>query len=397
MLRTAIRLRPGAWSVDGIAAAMSTALILSGGGARAAYQAGVLRGVMEIHARDTLPFDVVCGTSAGAINAACLAATADHPQAGVARLCAAWRGVRPSEVYDHRWRAMLGNLARFATALVGIGDRRAPRALLDNAPLRQMLPGWVDFDALHRNIAAGLLRTLCITAMDYCTGTSVAFFEGGDVEPWERLYRRGERAVLNLDHVIASAAIPILFPAQRIGTRYFGDGALRQLHPISPALKCGATRLFVIGVSAPFAPSHAMCDRRRPGIGQMAGHLLNREFIDNLSMDIEFGQRFNRVAAALEPSERERFDMKPIETLVITPSAHFNEIAARHLHRQPRTLGLLQRMLGITPRGAGASFASYLMFDGEFCERLMEMGYRDALAERGRVRDFLAGGFSPAR
>ncbi len=376
---------------------MSTALILSGGGARAAYQAGVLRGVLEIHARDTLPFEVVCGTSAGAINAVYLAATAHRVRAGIEDLCAAWRGIRPGDVYDHSWRAVLGNLGRIAASSFGVGVRRIPGALLDNAPLRRMLPDWLDFDAVHRNVAAGLPRTLCITAMDYCTGTSVAFFEGGEIDPWERLYRRGEHTRIDIGHVVASAAIPILFPAERIGERWFGDGALRQLHPISPALKCGATRLFVIGVSAPFAPSPAMRERRRPGIGQMAGHLLNREFIDNLEADIELARRFNLIAQTLDAAERERLGMAPIETLVITPSAHFNEIAVRYLRRQPRTVRLLQRMLGTTPRGAGASFASYLMFDGEFCECLMEMGYRDALAERERVGDFLAAGVSPVR
>lgn len=376
---------------------MSTALILSGGGARAAYQVGVLRGLLEIHGGDGLPFEVVCGTSAGAINAAYLAAVANRPREGIERLCAAWRSLHPADVYDHSWRAVLGNLGRILAAALGIGERQMPGALLDSAPLRYLLSDWIDFDAMHRNIAAGALQTLCITAMDYCSGTSVAFFEGGDVRPWERHYRCGERAVLNIDHVIASAAIPILFPAQRIDTRYFGDGALRQLYPISPALKCGATRLLVIGVSAPFAPSSAMCERRRPSIGQMAGHLLDRTFIDNLEVDIELAQRVNRVTAVLDPSERERMGMEPIDTLVITPSAHFNEIAMRHRHRQPRTVQVLQRVLGTTARGTGASFSSYLMFDGRFCEQLMDTGYRDALAERERVRDFFAAGLNPPR
>jgi len=206
---------------------------------------------------------------------------------------------------------------------------------------------------------------------------------------WNRLYRRGERTAIALRHVMASAAIPVLFPAEDIGGRYFGDGALRQLHPLSPALKFGAERLFVIGVSAPFAPQPHMTERRRPGIGQMAAHLLNREFIDNLGADIEQARHFNEVGQALSSADRERLGMQPIETLVITPSAHFNEIAAEYLHRQPRTVRLLFRTLGTTPRGAGASFASYLMFDGEFCVRLMELGYQDALAERERVREFL--------
>lgn len=368
---------------------MSTALILSGGGARAAYQVGVLRGVMEIHGRDQLPFDVICGTSAGAINAVFMAANAHRPREGVERLYRAWRGISAGDVYDHGWAAVLGNLWRIARSPFSRDGRAAPGALLDNAPLRQMLRNWLDFDAAQRNLAEGMLRTLCITAMDYGSGSSVAFFDGGDTAPWNRLYRRGERAAIALEHVMASAAIPVLFPAVGIGGSYFGDGALRQLHPLSPALKFGATRLFVIGVSAPFAPPPGMTERRRPGIGQMAAHLLNREFIDNLGADIEQARHFNEVGRALAPHDRERHGMQPIETLVITPSAHFNEIAAQYLHKQPRTIRLLLRMLGTTPRGAGASFASYLMFDSGFCARLMEMGYRDVMAECGRVQEFL--------
>jgi NTE family protein len=376
---------------------MSTALILSGGGARAAYQVGVLRAVMEIQGRDELPFDVICGTSAGAINAVFLAANAHCPREGIERLYRAWRGIRPADVYDHGWGAVAGNLWRIARAsLPRAGERAAPSALLDNAPLRLLLCNWLDFDAARRNLADGLLRTLCITAMDYGSGTSVAFFEGGDAEPWNRLYRRGERTAVTLEHVMASAAIPVLFPAQPIDRRYFGDGALRQLHPISPALKFGASRLFVIGVSAPFAPPPTMTERRRPGIGQMAAHLMNREFIDNLGADIEQARHFNEVGRALAPADRERLGMQPIETLVITPSAHFNEIAAEHIDRQPATVRLLFRMLGTTARGAGASFASYLMFDGAFCLRLMDMGYRDAMHARERVREFLGAPAAPA-
>ena len=368
---------------------MSTALILSGGGARAAYQVGVLRGVMEIHGRDELPFDVICGTSAGAINAVFMAANAHAPRDGVERLYRAWRAIAARDVYDHGWAAVLGNLWRIVRAPFRRDARGAPGALLDNAPLRQLLANWLDFDAARRNLAEGVLRTLCITAMDYGSGTSVAFFDGGDTPVWNRLYRRGERTAIALRHVMASAAIPVLFPAEDIGGRYFGDGALRQLHPLSPALKFGAERLFVIGVSAPFAPQPHMTERRRPGIGQMAAHLLNREFIDNLGADIEQALHFNEVGRVLPPEARERLGMQPIETLVITPSAHFNEIAAQHLHRQPRTMQMLFRLLGTTPRGAGASFASYLMFDGGFCERLMDMGYADVMNERERVVAFL--------
>jgi NTE family protein len=370
---------------------VTTALILSGGGARAAYQVGVLRAVMEIYALDELPFDVICGTSAGAINAVFLAANAHRPRAGVDTLFRAWRGIVPRDVYDPRWRAVIGNLLRIVLAPFRSSARGAPTALLDNRPLRALLESWLDFDAARANIARGHLRNLCITAMDYASGASVAFYEGGGTAPWDRLYRRGEPAEIGVDHVIASAAIPILFPAHRIGSNFYGDGALRQLHPISPALKFGATRLFVVGVSARAKDKPEMVERRRPSIGQMAGHLLNREFIDNLEADIQLAARFNAVSDALAPEDRERFGAQRIETLVITPSVPFNEVAAQFMDKQPPSLKLLFRLVGITPRGAGASFASYLMFDGSFCARLMDLGYNDTLRERERVAAFLAG------
>ncbi len=368
---------------------MTTALILSGGGARAAYQVGVMRGVMEAYDQDRFPFEVICGTSAGAINAVFMAANAHRPCEGIETLYRAWRGITACDVYDPRWRAVLGNLLRIAASPFRSSTRGAPTSLLDNTPLRGMLTSWLDFETASANIQRGYLQNLCITAMDYSSGASVAFYEGGHATPWDRLYRHGVKTTLELDHVMASAAIPILFPAQRIGESFYGDGALRQLHPISPALKFGATRLFIIGVSAPVEDQPHMIERRRPSIGQMAGHLLNREFIDNLEADIELARRFNTFSMELPAAARERIGTQHIETFVITPSVHFSEIAVDYLAKQPRSLQLLFRLLGTTPRGAGASFASYLMFDGGFCSRLMDLGYQDALAEREQVRRFL--------
>ncbi len=368
---------------------MTTGLILSGGGARAAYQVGVMRAAIEIHGRDTLPFDVICGTSAGAINAAFIAANAHRPREGLEALYRTWRGISPGDVYDPRWRAVIGSLARIALAPLRRGERAAPRSLLDSEPLRGMLRNWLDFDAVRQNLARGALQSLCITAMDYATGTSVAFYEGGGVAPWDRIYRRGEPARLGPEHVMASAAIPILFPAQRIGDAFYGDGALRQLHPISPALKLGASRLFVIGVSTRRVDAPEMLDRRRPTIGQMAGHMLNREFIDNLEADILLAQRINALADVVGAQGHDAPGTQHIETLVITPSQPFNAIAAAYMQAQPRSMRLLFRLLGAGPQGAGASFASYLMFDGNFCARLMDLGYADTMRERDRVEAFL--------
>jgi NTE family protein len=347
---------------------------------------------MEIRGDVAFPFDVVCGTSAGAINAVFLAANAQRPREGVDALVRAWRAIVPSDVYDPGWLAVLGNLGRISMTALRGGGRGAPAALLDSTPLRRTLGNWLDLESARRNLAEGHLGTLCVTAMDYGDGSSVAFYEGGAAAIWNHRQRRGSATRLELAHVMASSAIPVLFPAERIGDSFFGDGALRQLHPLSPALKFGARRLFVVGVSARSAEDPSLRERRRPGIAQMAGHLLNREFIDNLEADLDLAGRFNTLADALEARELERLGMKRVETLVISPSVPFNEIAAAYMREQPATMRFLFRLIGATPRGAGASFASYLMFDGRFCARLMELGYRDAIRDRERISAFLGVG-----
>ena len=367
---------------------MKTALILSGGGARAAYQAGVLKALMEIYPREDFPFDIVCGTSAGAINAVFLAAHADQPRSGVDKLTRAWRGLRPRDVYQVGWWDVLKRVFNVLRGPFSSDGRGAPASLLDNTPLRHLLLGWLDFDAVRRNIEAHHLESISVTAMDYADGNSIAFFESSGDYNWARLYRRGRHTRLAVEHVMASAAIPILFPAERIESAHFGDGALRQLHPISPALKFGAERLFVIGVSAREKRLAHQIERRRPTIGQMAGHLLNREFIDNLEADIELARRFNRFSDALTDAQRDELEIHPIETFVLTPSIHFGEIAADYMSEQPAALKLFFRLLGASQRGAGASFASYLMFDGAYCERLMACGYADACADRERIESF---------
>jgi NTE family protein len=365
---------------------MRTALILSGGGARAAYQVGVLRGLVEIIGPDRQPFEVICGTSAGAINAAYLAAYADRPGEGVMRMFHAWRALHASDIYDTTWagvwRSLVGTLY---SALAG-RESDMPQAVLDNEPLHHLLARWLDFTAIRRNIAAGKLRDLCITVMNYSSGESVAFHEGIDATHWERIHRRGVPVELCVDHILASAAIPILFPPHQINGHYFGDGALRQLHPLSPALHLGADRLFIVGVSANRRLASPLPEVP-PTVAQMAGHLLNREFIDNLEADIEHSEKINKLLARGSTDQA-----RPIEILVITPSIAFDDVAARYIRRQPRSMRLLFRMLGARGRGAGASFASYLLFDGGFCEELIEAGYQDAWENETAIRKFFPDG-----
>ena len=369
---------------------MSTALILSGGGARASYQVGVLRGVSEIIGWERQPFEIICGTSAGAINAAYLASYVHLPGEGVVRLYDAWRGLSASEVYDTSWSGVLNSIGRILWGMVSHSGDSMPSAMLDNSPLRVLLSKWLDFDAIRSNIASGRLRDLCITAMNYNTGESVAFHEGNDPVAWKRVHRVGQPAILSIDHVMASSAIPILFPPQTIDGHYFGDGALRQLNPLSPALHLGATRLFIVGVSANRRDADASVPEEPPTIAQMAGHLLNREFIDNLEADIEHSKKINELIVQMGRRGPERVGARGVEILVITPSISFDEVATRYISRQPASMRFLFRLIGARGRGAGASFASYLLFDGGFCNELIDAGYRDAIESAEEIRAFLA-------
>ncbi|MBF8269574.1 MAG: patatin-like phospholipase family protein [Gammaproteobacteria bacterium] len=347
---------------------MSTALILSGGGARAAYQVGVLRAVLEILDTNRQPFDIVCGTSAGSINAAYYVASAHRPRFGMGRLHHVWRNISAANVYDTSWLSVLRTTARLGAGAFRYTERFKPPSILDNSPLERLLTRWLDFGAMRANLRNGYVRNLCINAVNYSTGESVAFYEGETVEPWQRLHRHGEPVTLSLDHVMASAAIPILFPPRAINGNFFGDGALRQLNPLSPALHLGARRLFVIGVSSNKHDRGRTLRPIQPTIAQMAGHLLNREFIDNLEADIEQAEVINELLDDCALGEGSNPPAQKVEFLVITPSTPFDEMAARYIDRQPGSMRFLFRLLGAQGQGAGASFASLLLFDGGYCQ-----------------------------
>ena len=368
---------------------MTVALILSGGGARAAYQVGVLRGVAQIVRQNRMPFSIICGTSAGAINAAHLCAWADRPAEGVERLYEFWSGLRAADVYKTTWNSVLSRMGQVVWGVLrGINDD-IPSAVLDNSPLEARLSRWLDFDAIHRNIDRGALDVLAINAMNYTTGESVAFHEGKGTLTWQRAHRCGRPARLSMDHIMASSAIPILFPPRRMEGHYFGDGALRQLNPLSPALHLGARRLFIIGVSANRHPRETTVQDQPPTIAQMAGHLLNREFIDNLEADIEHAEKINRLILSTGMTSSEVPGTNSVDIFVVTPSISFDEAASRYLHRQPASMRLLFRLIGARGHGAGASFASYLLFDGGFLNELMDTGYRDAMELAAEIGAFL--------
>jgi NTE family protein len=373
---------------------MSRGLVLTGGGARAAYQVGVLKGIASILPRAVYnPFPIICGTSAGAINALSIAGRAGPFRLRTKKLETIWQNLRASDVYRTDFMGVSANafhvLASFLHSGYGIGR---PISLLDNTPLRQLLDNYVKFDYLDTAITNGELEAIAVSAMSYASGQSVTFFQGHqNIEPWKRARRRGEKTALNIDHLMASTAIPSLFPAVQLNEGYFGDGAVRQLKPISPALHMGARQLLIIGVSDNATAEGAAPERHSPSIAQIVGHMFNSAFIDSIESDLETLRSINRLASVLPESIRANngiTDLNPIDVLSISPSQSMDQIAQEHIHELPRSLKLFLRLTGATAQGGGTSAASYLLFEPGFCRKLIELGYQDALTQQDAIETF---------
>lgn len=372
---------------------MTNALILSGGGARAAYQVGVLKALRELlPARIHTPFPIICGTSAGAINTLALAGRAGDFASQASQLEAIWRSLRAERIYRTDTWGVLRNSLRLLATLVGDpGKGRPPVALLDNSPLRALLADYIRFREIDEAIASRRLKAVAVTAMSYSTGQSITFFQG-EHENWKRARRMGLRTGLGLDHLMASSAIPTIFPPVRIGDHYYGDGALRQLKPLSSALHLGASRLFVVGVSD--NPARSTFDEKvfhAPTLAQMIGHMLNSAFIDSIESDLETLRAINRATTGLSLAQREALgidDLKPVDFLCITPSEGINTLAEEYLHELPRSVRAFLRFTGATARGGGTSAASYLLFEPGFIGRLIDLGHGDTLRQGARVKAF---------
>lgn len=376
-----------------------TGLILSGGGARAAYQVGVLAAIADLLPNAAHnPFPVIVGTSAGAINAVGLACGALHFTEAVRRLTSVWQGFHTHQVYRSDWPGVLRQASRFiGHSLLGLGGQ-IPVALLDSAPLAKLLERELDFSGIAAAVRHRQLRAVAVTAFGYETGQAVTFYQGrATIDPWFRHRRVGVPTRLALEHLLASASIPLIFPPVKINREYFGDGAVRQSAPISPALHLGATRVLVVGVSGnPAAGAQAQVpvvrtqQSRPPSLAQISGHMLNSTFIDSLESDIELLERLNQMGRLIPAdSHPHGLGLKPVDVLVISPSQPLDLIAARHRHELPRVLRLFLRGPGAT-KASGAGVLSYLLFEPGYCNELIELGYQDAMAQKVRLVEFLS-------
>lgn len=372
-----------------------TGLILPGGGARNAYQAGVLKAISELLPDNAdNPFPVICGTSSGAINASILASNAMRFSEGVARLTGIWENFHCGKVfYVDSWRALKSGLlwtTAFATARLG---QSGPRALLDNSPLRGMLESHIRFARIQQAIDSGALRALSVTASSYSSGRSISYYQGIEgLTPWERARRRGMSDEITIDHLMASSAIPLVFPAVWLHNEYHGDGAMRQSAPLSPAIHLGANRLLIIGVrneTLDMIPANGELPPY-PTIGHITGYMLDTLFMDSLDSDIERMSRINHTISHTRDNQVEFQDttLRPIEFLSISPSIDIREIAERHVRSFPRSVRLLLKGLGALSH-EGRPLVSYLLFEAAFCQELMALGYNDGMNARDEIVELL--------
>ena len=364
--------------------------MLPGGGARGAYQVGVLKALAEISERDN-PFPIITGTSAGAINAAVLASHGTSLRTGVERLEYFWSRMRCNHIYRTDLRETLAKSARWlGSMMLGSLGIKSPRSLLNNEPLQRLLERELRVDGVRNAIEQGALHALAVTASGYSSARAVSFFQGHPgIEPWQRPRRVGLRAQIGPEHLLASAALPLIFPAGKVGHEFYGDGGMRHTAPLSTPIHLGANKLLIVGTRDEVPePEPVDRDSPYPSIGEIGGYLLDIIFMDNLQSDLTRLNRVNHTLGLMAEHERQHTHLQQIDTLLIKPSEDVREIADRHRNRVPRTVRFMLSRAGAW--GPGMRLPSFLLFEGPFCRELIELGYHDARQRRSEIEHLLA-------
>jgi NTE family protein len=366
-------------------------LVLPGGGARAAYQVGVLRAIANmLPARAPNPFPVITGTSAGAVNATAIAVYAERYRVAVGKLERVWRDFQVGHVFKSDTLSMLRAGLHWVLAVISAGWLLPPpKSLFDNSPLRVLLQQQFDFANIERAIDAGHLDAIAMSAAGYVNAQSVSFYQAKDgCDPWMRMRRCGRPTQLDLEHLMASVAVPFLFPPVYIDDEFYGDGAMREANPFSPAIHLGVQRLLVIGTRNESRPPRAT--PHSPTFGQIFGYMLDALFSDGLYSDLERLTQLNEIVERAGPLSTDGVRLRRIDMLVILPSKDLSEIARRHLKSLPRTIRTLLRTMGALNTGGG-QLMSYLMFQDTYTRELIALGYEDAMKRSDDLRAFLAG------
>lgn len=378
------------------------ALVLSGGGARAAYQAGLLKALSDLLDGEGFKgqaFRVFTGESAGAINVSLLASYADDFAKGASELWDCWHDLEMHDILATDASALLANAARWAAelSLGGVFSKKKAVFLLDNSPLRDFLKPKIQFGRIKDLLHDNQLQGLGISVTNYATGSAITFYSSSEgVEGWSRSHRLGLPSELNLEHVMASTAIPILFPPVRIGQSYYGDGSVRLKAPLSPAIHLGAEAILAVGLRYFRTPQQTLEINeswKMPtiSVADMAGVLLNAGFLDNLDGDLERLERINNTLKLI-PKDKHRDlpnELRPIRTLAMRPSEDLGQLAAENTENFSAMLRFLLKGLGST-KGSGADLVSYLAFDKGYTRKLLQLGYADGQARKKELLGFFA-------
>jgi NTE family protein len=373
----------------------TTALVLPGGGARGAFQVGVLKALAEILPKSSPnPFAVISGTSAGAVNSVVMASRAEHFRSALAELEMVWANFRCHQVYKTDHLTMLKSSLHWMFSIVlGGWLVGMPKSLLDNAPLRELLGHNVHFPRIRYAIERGHLKAVAVTAAGYDSARSKTFFEGvPQLSGWNRTRRTGVPTDLNLDHLMASIAVPMVFPPQVIGNEFFGDGAMRQATPLSPAVHLGADRILVIGIRDETGDKEPTTVGMSPSFGQIAGYMLDTLFMDGLYSDLERITRINELIDSVPEEQRTgaMANFRPIDTMLVVPSEDLREIAFRHKQELPFAIRALLRGVGGKNAREG-KLLSFLLFEKAYTRELIALGYRDAMKVKDELLDFVTG------
>lgn len=365
------------------------ALMLPGGGARGSYQVGVMKGIMEMLPDNKAPFPIITGTSAGAINAVVLASYANDIKYGTHRLEKFWTTLHCSDVYRTDGMMIAKTMAKvFGSMLFGKLGVKAPRSLLDNEPLFHFLSKTMHLSQIQDCINGGNLDGLAITASSYDTSVAKSFFQANDsIHAWNRTRRIGIPEKIGVEHILASAALPFLFPAQLIGKEYYGDGGLRMSAPLSPAIHLGATKILVIGTrdESPIPTPTEIPEY--PSMGELGGYMLDTIFMDTLMSDLSRTKRINRTIDLLNDEQKKQTNLQNIQTMIIKPSVDVRDVTEEHSVDIPAPVRRLLKMIG--GWGKDWRMPSYLLFEPGYTKALIELGYQDAMNQKESIKNFL--------